>query len=117
MIYELREYVAHDDTIQQVHDRFSDHTLTLFEYHGIDIIGFWTDQEDPTRVLYLVKFDDAAAQEKAWDAFKVNPDWARVKAESEADGPIVAQMHSRTLVPVPYWPATSNPNREGSFRS
>lgn len=116
MIYELREYVAHDETVQQVHDRFADHTFGLFERHGIDVVGFWTDQQDPTRILYLVQFEDIAAQEKAWDGFRGDPEWAEVKARSEADGPIVAEMLSRTLAPVSYWPAAST-NDEGARRS
>jgi NIPSNAP len=103
MIYELREYVAHEATVPQVHARFAEHTLPLFAEHGLDVVGFWVDQEDPTRVLYLLEFDGPDAQERAWAAFQDDPAWQQAKADSEAHGPIVASMSSRTLEPVPYW--------------
>jgi hypothetical protein len=70
MIYELREYVAHETAVQQVHDRFAEVTLPLFERHGLDVVGFWVDEQDPTRILYLLAFADADAQAAAWAAFQ-----------------------------------------------
>ena len=115
MIHELREYVAHPSAVQQVHDRFADVTLPLFERHGLDVVGFWVDQQDPTRIVYLLQFDDAQSQAAAWAAFQADEEWKQAKAASEADGPIVAQMTSRSLEPVPYWsPAGTVPAR-GEF--
>ena len=104
MIYELREYVSHDHTQQQVHDRFRDATLPLFDKHGLDVVGFWADQDDPRRIVYLLRFDDLVAKTQAWQSFQQDPDWKQAKAASEAHGPIVASMSSRTLQPVSYWP-------------
>ena len=103
MIYELREYVAHENTADRLHARFADHTLSLFAEHGLEPVGFWTDREDPTRIIYLLRFEDATAQRRAWAAFQADPRWQRAKEASERDGPIVAGMSSRTLEPVPYW--------------
>jgi len=105
MIYELREYVANDGAETKVHDRFRDATLPLFERHGLNVVGFWTDEADPTRILYLLRFEDADAQASAWQGFQGDPDWKTAKAESEKDGPIVASMTSRNLQPVSYWTA------------
>jgi hypothetical protein len=104
MIYELREYVAHGHAVQKVHDRFSETTLPLFRRHGLDVAGFWVDQQDPARILYLLRFPDAAAKDAAWARFQSDEEWQRAKASSEANGPIVAEMTSRTLEPVSYWP-------------
>ncbi len=105
MIYELREYVAHEHAVDRVHDRFADHTLPLFTEHGITPVGFWTDTADPSRILYLLEFSDQDAQARAWAGFQDDPRWQEAKRTSEADGPIVAAMHSRTLAPVSYWSA------------
>lgn len=109
MIYELREYVAHENTVQQVHDRFETTTLPLFQRHGLDVAGFWVDQQDPSRIVYLLRFPDEQTQKAAWASFQQDQEWQRAKAASEANGPIVAQMTSRTLEPVPYWTAESAP--------
>jgi hypothetical protein len=113
MIYELREYVAHENAVQHVHDRFRTWTLPIFERHGLDVQGFWVDEQDPNRILYLLQFADAEAQERAWEGFKGDVDWKKAKADSEAAGPIVAQMTTRTLKPVPYWPREPTTNDEG----
>lgn len=105
MIYELREYVANDGAETKVHDRFRDAALPLFERHGVNVVGFWTDESDPTRILYLLRFDDSDAQTSAWQGFQADSEWKAAKADSEKDGPIVASMTSRNLRPVPYWTA------------
>ena len=105
MIYELREYVATDGAETQVHDRFRDATLPLFERHGLNVVGFWTDESDPTRILYLLSFADSDAQASAWQGFQQDAEWKTAKAESEKDGPIVESMTSRNLQPVSYWAA------------
>lgn len=115
MIYELREYVAHGHALEKVHERFATTTLALFERHGLDVAGFWTDRADPARILYLLRFPDAAAKDAAWARFQSDEEWQQAKASSEADGPIVAEMTSRTLEPVSYWPPeTTTPRGDQS---
>lgn len=102
MIYELREYVAADGMADRLHARFADHTFELFARHGLELIGFWTDAEDPARIVYLLRFPDDAARREAWAGFRNDAKWQQVKAASEADGPIVAEMYSRVLTTPPY---------------
>lgn len=104
MIYELREYVAAPGRTDDLHRRFADETLALFTRHGITVAGFWTDVSDDARVVYLVRFEDEEAQARAWAGFQNDPHWQRVKAESEADGPVVTEMRSTTLAPAAYLP-------------
>jgi hypothetical protein len=103
MIYELREYVAVPGKSAEMHARFAEHTLGLFEKHGLTVTGFWTDSADDARIFYLLSFPDVDAEARAWKLFQDDPEWKRVKTESEADGPIVAEMRSTTLTATPYW--------------
>lgn len=107
MIYELREYVAAPGRADDLHARFRDHTFDLFTKHAIDLVGYWTVEADPGRIVYLARFADADAKKDAWAAFQADPDWQRVKAESEADGAIVAEMSSRTLASPEFWTAVT----------
>ncbi|MGX1097411.1 NIPSNAP family protein [Amorphus sp. MBR-141] len=102
MIFELRNYKATPGSVDKLHRRFEDHTLALFARHGISLVGFWVPEEDEERIVYLVRFESDAARKAAWDAFQADPDWKRVKAESEADGPIVASLDSMVLSPTSY---------------
>jgi hypothetical protein len=103
MIYELREYVAVPGAREAVHARFAEGTLALFEKHGLDVVGFWTDEHDADRIVYLMRFADDETRRATWAAFQDDPDWKALKAASEANGPIVAEMHSRTLTSPEYW--------------
>lgn len=107
MLFELREYIAEPGRAADVHARFADHTMALFDKHDMEVVNFWTDAKDDGRIIYLLRFADEAAKKAAWAAFQADPEWQRVKAESEANGPIVAEMHSTTLAAVPYWPGES----------
>jgi NIPSNAP len=103
VIYELREYVAAPGRVESLHERFRQHTLGLFARHGLNVVGYWHHDDDPARIVYLLNFRDEVSRETAWEQFQADPDWKRTKEESEAEGPIVAEMSSRTLVTPSYW--------------
>jgi hypothetical protein len=103
MIYELREYVAAPGAAERLHRRFADATLDLLARHGLRPLGFWQDREDPGRINYLLRFADEDERASAWAAFQDDEDWQRVKRESEADGPVVAEQISRVLVVPGYF--------------
>jgi hypothetical protein len=102
MIYELREYVAAPGAADRLHRRFADATLPLFARHGLELAGFWQDRDEPGRIVYLLRFGDEEQRARAWAGFQADEDWRRVKRESEADGPLVAEQLSRVLVPPAY---------------
>ena len=103
MIYELREYVAAPGAAERLHQRFADSTLSLFDRHGLDVVGFWHAHDDPGRILYLLRFADEAARDRAWSGFQSDEDWRRVKRESEADGRLVDEQLSTVLVTPTYF--------------
>lgn len=97
MIFELREYTAAKGAQEKLLDRFERHTFDLFERHRIRLLGFWTERDDPQRVIYVATFDDEQHRKDAWANFTADPEWQQVKAESESNGPLVEEMHSRVL--------------------
>ena len=106
MIYEYRVYEAMPGKLNELHARFRDHTLKLFEKHGFKNIGYWTvDVGDASdRLIYIVAFEDAGQRERAWLSFGADPEWHRVVAESEADGKLTARVLNSTLLPTDYSP-------------
>ena len=105
MIYELRRYEVAPGRMPALHARFRDHTLGFFRKHGIRVVGFWEAEIGTSNVLnYLVAFDDQAHRQRAWTAFRADPDWQRVRAESERDGPILARIVNELWQPTPYSP-------------
>ena len=106
MLYELRTYLIPAGRMADILDRFATATMHLFARHGIEVIGFWTvaRPEANHALVYLVRFADEAAQERAWLAFRSDPEWVATRARTEAGGPIVDQVISQTLVPTPFSP-------------
>ncbi len=103
MIYELREYQAAEGKIEKLHARFREDTMDLFKRHGVDVLGFWSRKDDPSILVYLCRFEDEEQKRAAWESFGSDPDWIRVKTESETDGPLTARMSSYLLEPVSYF--------------
>ena len=105
MLYELRIYDVPPGKLQALHDRFANLTLGLFKKHGIDVVGFWTDEVGMSnRLTYIASSRDMAHREQAWGAFQRDPDWTRGRAESERDGPLVARVHNTFMRPASYSP-------------
>ena len=104
MIYEYRDYKAEPGRLADVQSRFRDHTLGLFEKHGFKNIGYWTPDDANDRLVYIVAFDSVEQQQRAWASFRADPEWQKVVAKSEANGPIVAGVSSTLLTPTDYSP-------------
>src|SRR5262245_7497850 len=104
-VFELRTYYATPGKMNALHARFRDHTVKLFEKHGMTVIGFWSpiEKEKAEEVLvYILAFPNKEAADKSWKAFRDDPDWKKVKAESEKDGPLVKKIDSVYLNPTDY---------------
>lgn len=104
MIYELRSYTSTPEAIDRLHDRFASATLPIFERLGIDVVGFFTDAREPTRIVYLTRFADEDARAAAWAAFNQDEEWLAVKARSEEAGPLIAEKSETVLEPTAYSP-------------
>jgi hypothetical protein len=106
--FELRTYTSPPGKLEALHARFREHTNALFRKHGMTIVGFWVpseaDKGAANTLVYLLAFPDKAARDKAWDAFRADPEWNAVRAASEADGKIVEKVESLLLTATDYSP-------------
>ena len=104
MIYELRIYRTLPGRMPNLLARFRDHTLRIWERHGIRQAGFWTTLvgESSYDLTYLLAWESLAEREKKWNAFASDPEWLKVRAESEKDGPINANVANSLLVPTDF---------------
>ncbi len=104
-VFELRTYYANPGKMAALHARFRDHTIKLFEKHGMTVVGFWSpiDKKEADEVLvYRLAYPSKEAADKAWKAFREDPDWVKAKAESEKDGVLVKKVDSKYLTPTDY---------------
>jgi hypothetical protein len=84
--YEMRTYHTPPGKLQELHARFRDHTVKLFEKHGMTNIGYWTpmDKEkgEDNTLIYLLAYPSREAREKSWKAFMADPDWQAAAKET-----------------------------------
>jgi hypothetical protein len=107
-VFELRTYYTNPGKLGALHDRFRNHTNRIFKKHGIEIVGFWTPQDEKDgkggKLVYLIAFPSREAAKKAWEAFRNDPEWMKAKADSEKEGVLVAKVESVFLDPTEYSP-------------
>jgi hypothetical protein len=104
-LFELRTYVAADGKLDALQARFRDHTVKLFEKHGMTNVGYFTPAEGPgakSTLVYLLAFPDKEARDKAFKEFGADPEWVKARQESEANGKLVEKVESLLLNPTDY---------------
>jgi hypothetical protein len=87
-----------------LHKRFKDHTMKLFEKHGMKNVAYFTPVDKPNTLIYLLAHKDRAAREASFKAFLEDPDWIAARDASEKDGKIVEKVESVFLNPTDYSP-------------
>jgi len=106
--FELRTYTAAPGKLEALHARFRNHTNALFVKHGMKIVGFWVpsdkDKGADNTLVYMLEFPDRAAREKAWEAFRADPEWIAARDASEANGKLVDKVDSVMLTATDYSP-------------
>ena len=106
-VFELRTYTAPEGKLDNLQARFRDHTMGLFERHGMMNIGYWTPQDAPNSsntLVYIIAHDSREAATANWQAFGSDPDWQQVSRESQVDGRILSNVESVFLDPTDFSP-------------
>src|SRR3989337_2617168 len=104
-VFELRTYTAPPGKLDALKTRFRDHTVKLFEKHGMTNVGYWVPQEAPlaeNTLIYIVAHSGREAAKKSWDGFRNDPDWVKARTASEAAGPINIKVESVFMNPVDF---------------
>lgn len=109
-VYELRIYHAHEGKLEALLARFRDHTMQLFEKHGLKNVAYWLPTDDPLKghtLVYMLAHPSRDEATANWKAFQADPEWQRVKSESEANGPLVDKVDSTFLTLTEFSPKLS----------
>ena len=107
-VFELRTYSASPGKLEALNARFRDHTIGLFKKHGMEVVGFWEplDKEAGAgeKLVYMLAHQSRAAAEASWKAFRDDPEWVKVKADSEKGGVLTTKIESVFLGGTDYSP-------------
>ena len=107
-VFEMRTYYAGPGKFEALHKRFRDHTLRIFEKHGMTNIGYWVPADAPgseNTLVYIIAHKNREAAKKSWADFGADPEWQKVRKESMADGvSLTTKVESVFLNPTDYSP-------------
>lgn len=107
-VFELRTYTSADGLLPNLQARFRDHTMRIFERHGMKNVGYWVPQDSPASddtLIYIISHDSREAATESWASFRDDPEWAEVSQASRVDGQsIVAKVESVFMESTDYSP-------------
>ena len=104
-VQELRFEHTLPGKVSALNDRYANHTMALFEKHGIESIGYWRELVGVhQRLVSMLGYPSLGDREKSWVAFEADPEWQKVRADSERDGPLVRECQSSILRLTPWSP-------------
>src|SRR5882724_1624461 len=96
LYYELRTYYAAPGKLDDLNKRFREHTLKIFENHGMQNIGYWMPIDNPdNKLIYMIAHASREAAAKSWKEFGADPEWKEAAKASEANGRLVTKVESR----------------------
>jgi hypothetical protein len=105
-VFEMRTYYAAPGKLDELHARFRNHTMRLFEKHGVTNLGYWVPLENADNLLiYVIAHPSREAGAAAIKAMGADPEWKQAFAESEAKGQLVAKAEKHFLTATDFSPA------------
>ena len=103
-VYELRTYTTNEGKLGALQARFRDHTMSLFEKHGIRNVAYWIPVDKADTLIYVIAHGSRQAAEQSWKAFGADPAWQQVYKDSIADGRLVNNIESVFMTATDYSP-------------
>lgn len=93
-VFEMRTYTTFEGKLSELDERFRNHTVALFEKHGMRNIGYWIPTDKPNTLIYILAHKSKAAASQSWKAFVDDPEWQSAYKASIKDGNLVSNIDS-----------------------
>jgi hypothetical protein len=109
-VYELRVYHAAPGRLGDLLARFHDHTIKLFDRHGMKSLAYWTPLDEPAKsntLIYILQHPSREAAAANWKSFQDDPEWKSVRDKSEANGKLAEKIDSTYLALTDFSPRLS----------
>ena len=104
-VYELRTYTTHEGKLADLQARFRNHTVKLFEKHGMTNVGYFVPQDAPlaqNTLIYVLSHKDRETAAQSWAEFRNDPDWVKARTASEVNGPLNTKVVSVFMDPLDF---------------
>lgn len=106
-VYELRVYHAAAGKLPELLARFREHTVKLFDRHGMKSVAYWTPVDEPEKsstLIYILYHPSREAAAANWKSFGDDPEWKSVHDKSEANGKLVDKVDSTFMALTDFSP-------------
>jgi hypothetical protein len=106
-VFEMRTYHTFPGRLDALHKRFREHTMKMFEKHGMSNVGYWVPQDSPAHestLVYVISHASREAAKANWAAFGADPEWKKISDASQVDGKIVERVESVFMDATDYSP-------------
>lgn len=106
-VYELRIYHTNEGKLEPLLKRFREHETKIFERLDMHGVAFWTPTDEPLKgrtLVYMLRHKSREAATENWARFGKDPEWIKLKAETEANGAFVAKHESTFLALTDFSP-------------
>lgn len=82
--FEIRMYTAEPAVdgvggIDNLHQRFREEEVAIFEKHGAEVIAVWQRLDDPNTLVWMLAYRDRAHRQEVWAAFASDPAWEALR--------------------------------------
>jgi hypothetical protein len=104
-VYELRMYQVNEGKMDELIARFENHTDAIFKRHNMKSVGFWRPEDAPysqNLFVYILEHPSREEAQKNWAAFQADPEWKKVKADSETNGALAKHINSYFMDPTSF---------------
>ncbi|MBQ13624.1 MAG: NIPSNAP family protein [Gammaproteobacteria bacterium] len=99
--FELRMYTAEPEQngvggINNLHQRFREQEVAIFEKHGAQVLAVWQRLDDPNTLVWMLAYRNRAHRQEVWAAFGSDPEWTALREKYPVSVSIEAYMMSAT---------------------
>lgn len=106
-VFELRVYHAAPGKLGDLESRFRQHTIKIFDRHGMKSVAYWTPLDEPEKsntLIYILQHPSREAATANWKAFQDDPAWESVRDKSEEHGKLVEKVDSSFMALTDFSP-------------
>lgn len=94
--FELRMYTAEEGGIRDLHQRFREEEVAIFERLGATVVAVWQRLDNPNTLVWMLAYRDRAHRQEVWQAFLQDPAWIALREKYPVSVDIEAYMMSAT---------------------
>src|ERR1700733_1876300 len=106
-VFELRVYHATPGKLGDLESRFREHTIKIFDRHGMRSVAYWIPLDEPEKsntLIYILQHPSREAAAANWKSFQDDPEWKSVHDKSEMNGKLVDKVDSTFLALTDFSP-------------